>query len=114
MASLIRIHKMVTLLTLPREIIHRVFYSAPQASRKQLRLASSPTGEIGRRWVFESARIAPLKSSCEKFRSILDNPELAACVTKVYIDTVRPADVCRTMVALLAYNVSFFCGRCSY
>ncbi|KAJ0426751.1 hypothetical protein BJY00DRAFT_306746 [Aspergillus carlsbadensis] len=83
---------MPTLLTLPREIIYRIFYCATGASCKQLRLASGLTGEIGRKWVFESARIAPLKISCEKFRSILDNPELAGCVTKVYIDTVRPRD----------------------
>ncbi|KAL3444582.1 hypothetical protein BJX65DRAFT_170395 [Aspergillus insuetus] len=83
---------MPTLLALPREIINRIFYFAPRASRKQLRHASSLTGGIGRNWVFESARIAPLQSSCEKFRSILDNPEIAANVTKVYIDTVRPRD----------------------
>ncbi|KAL3457117.1 hypothetical protein BJX64DRAFT_293458 [Aspergillus heterothallicus] len=83
---------MPTLLTLPREIIHRIFYSATQTSCKQLRLASRLTGEIGRKWVFESARIAPLKSSCRKFQSILDSPELAASITKVYIDTVRPRD----------------------
>ncbi|KAL3493941.1 hypothetical protein BJX62DRAFT_199362 [Aspergillus germanicus] len=83
---------MAALLVLPREIIDRVFYFASRASRREFRLASSLTGEIGRKWVFESARIAALKSSCEGFRNILDNPELAGYVTKVYIDTVRPTD----------------------
>jgi hypothetical protein len=109
---------MATLLTLPREIIHRIFYFATRASRKELRLASSLTGEIGRKWVFESARIAALKSSCEGFRNILDNPELAGHVTKVYIDTVRPTDVCYVVepAPLLVYFFlsNIFGGPCRY
>ncbi|KAL2850667.1 hypothetical protein BJY01DRAFT_209739 [Aspergillus pseudoustus] len=81
---------MATLLSLPREIIHRVLYFAAPASRKQFRLASGLSGEIGRKWVFESVQISPVKKSCEGFKRILDDPNLARSVTKVYIDTRDP------------------------
>ncbi|KAL4883487.1 hypothetical protein BJY04DRAFT_216309 [Aspergillus karnatakaensis] len=83
---------MPSLLTLPREIVHRVFFYAEQESRKHLRLSSTLLGETGQSWVFQSTTISRKKSSIERFQNILDRSELANAVTKVYLDTTDPED----------------------
>ncbi|KAL2827845.1 hypothetical protein BDW59DRAFT_55159 [Aspergillus cavernicola] len=83
---------MLGLLALPREILHRIFSFADQKSRKELRLASGLLGEIGQTWVFQTARISPVKKNWRRFQEILDHPDLAASITKIYLDTVTPED----------------------
>ncbi|KAL3480563.1 hypothetical protein BJX99DRAFT_220424 [Aspergillus californicus] len=82
---------MPSFLSLPGEIIHRVFFYAEQ-SRKQLRLSSTLLAKAGRSWVFQSTTLSRTKSSCERFQNILDRPDLARAVKKVYLDTTDPQD----------------------
>ncbi|KAL4932558.1 uncharacterized protein BDV17DRAFT_288071 [Aspergillus undulatus] len=78
---------MVELLQLPVEILHRVCSHAELESRKALRLANKLLGEVARRWVFECATVSPLDDSCIRLDNILESPNLASCVKKLYINT---------------------------
>ncbi|KAL4876834.1 hypothetical protein BJY04DRAFT_222681 [Aspergillus karnatakaensis] len=75
------------LLTLPAEILSRVLSWCDVSSRKALRLSNRLLNEVGKRWVFHTIHVLPTDESCERFESILDQPDLAAFVTKIYLNT---------------------------
>ncbi|KAL5336351.1 hypothetical protein BJX70DRAFT_282656 [Aspergillus crustosus] len=83
---------MPSLLTIPPEILHRVFFYADQESRKALRLSSVLLGETGRSWIFQTTTISRVKSICARFENILDRPDIVNAVTKIYLDTIDPDD----------------------
>ncbi|KAI9039225.1 uncharacterized protein KD926_009859 [Aspergillus affinis] len=78
---------MTALLSLPNEILHRIVYYADREELLQLRLVGRSLSDVSRKYLFQSARVVPTDESCEKFEKILNDPFLASCVTKVYLDT---------------------------
>ncbi|KAL4862215.1 hypothetical protein BDV12DRAFT_190563 [Aspergillus spectabilis] len=78
---------MPSLLSLPREILHCIFSYTDRQSRKELRLSSKLLSTTGQSWVFQSTKVSRERSSCERFQNILDRPDLASAVTKVYLST---------------------------
>ncbi|PLB55531.1 hypothetical protein P170DRAFT_399698 [Aspergillus steynii IBT 23096] len=80
---------MAALLSLPNEILHRIAYYADREELLQLRLACRSLSNVSRKWLFRYARVVPTEESCEKFETILNDPLLASCVTKVYLDTAN-------------------------
>ncbi|KAH8433968.1 F-box protein [Aspergillus melleus] len=80
---------MTALVSLPNEILHRIAYYADREELLQLRLVCRSLSNVSRRWLFRYACVVPTDESCEKFETILNDPSLASCVTKVYLDTAN-------------------------
>lgn len=81
---------MAQLLSLPIEILHRICYYADLPSRKGLRLMNRLLGDVARRWVFETISVSPLEASCNRLQNILQRPDVASYVTKLYLVTFDP------------------------
>ncbi|PLB45143.1 hypothetical protein P170DRAFT_467718 [Aspergillus steynii IBT 23096] len=75
--------------SLPNELLDRIAYHADHESLLNLRLVCQSLSDICRKWLFQYTCVVPTDESCERFESILDHPELASCVTKVYLDTTK-------------------------
>ncbi|KAL2812760.1 hypothetical protein BJX63DRAFT_239312 [Aspergillus granulosus] len=78
---------MAQLLSLPIEILDRIFSLVDLETCKALRLANQPLSSIGQRWVFDTAVVCPSDASCDRLNQILENTKLASFVTKIYLNT---------------------------
>jgi hypothetical protein len=78
---------MAGLLSLPTEILDRLFSLVDLETRKALRLANQRLSTIGQRWVFDTAVVSPTDASCERLDQILESTTLASYVTKIYLNT---------------------------
>ncbi|KAL3442939.1 hypothetical protein BJX65DRAFT_312400 [Aspergillus insuetus] len=78
---------MAGLLSLPTEILDRIFSIVDLQTCKALRLANQWLSTIGQRWVFDTAVVSPTDASCDRLDQILDSTSLASCVTKIYLNT---------------------------
>jgi len=50
-------------------------------------------GDVARRWVFETISVSPLEASCNRLQNILQRPDVASYVTKLYLVTFDPDEV---------------------
>ena len=62
---------------------------ADHESLLNLRLVCQSLSDVCRKRLFQYTCVVPTDESCERFESILDHPELASRVTKVYLDTTQ-------------------------
>lgn len=80
---------MTGLPTLPTELLHRIVYYVDCSDLINFRLACRSLSNISRNELFRHTYVVPTDESCEKVESILNDPRLAACVKKVYVDTTK-------------------------
>ncbi|OJJ06492.1 hypothetical protein ASPVEDRAFT_140900 [Aspergillus versicolor CBS 583.65] len=78
---------MTQFLSLPIEILHRICYYADLSSRKGLRLMNRRLGDVAARWVFHTISVSPLEASCDRLQNILQRPDVASYVMKLYLVT---------------------------
>ena len=84
---------MPELLSLPTEILHRICYYADLPGRKGLRLMNRRLGDVARRWVFETISVNPSEASCNRLQDILQRPDIASYVKKLYLVTFELDEV---------------------
>ncbi|KAL4804169.1 hypothetical protein BDV18DRAFT_162577 [Aspergillus unguis] len=76
---------MVEFLSFPSEILHRICWYADLTSRKAVRLVNRRLAEIAQQWVFHCVAVSPRDFSCECLKNILQHPNLALYVNKLYL-----------------------------
>ncbi|KAL4901970.1 hypothetical protein BDW74DRAFT_169735 [Aspergillus multicolor] len=78
---------MARFMSIPPEILDRVFSHADLTTRKNLRCSSHALSAVGQRWVFDSLTFTPTDASCNRLDRIISSPAIAKCVTMLYINT---------------------------
>lgn len=85
---------MPELLSLPTEILQNIFAQADQETCKSLRLVNRHLGEIGQQSVFETLVIQLTQDYYGyDLEKIVKRPDIAALVTKIYVNTYDPNEV---------------------
>lgn len=80
--------------SLPTEILHSIFFLADQKSQKHLRLANRRFSRLGQGILFQTVSVSPTEESYNRIEEILQRPDLASHVTKIYLNTFDPKNVC--------------------